>query len=151
VAERSKTGSLTGAQLDVLRLRMEGLTQEQISVRLGTTRQNVSLIERRAHRNIKLAEETIRAYRRLRTVATVTLPPMTHLVDVPRMIIDAADSVGVKLTVDFSLMYKELSRDAGDNISGTRVTKPVYINILKDGNVLIDSSEPMTLSNDNQS
>jgi Tfx family DNA-binding protein len=119
---------------------MTGLTQEGVASKLGTTRQNVSLLERRAHRNLEKAEETIAAYRKLRTVAKVTLPPMTHLVDVPRMLIDAADSAGVKIKVDFSLIYKELKHDVGDNVSGTRITKPVQVNILSDGEVYIEPS-----------
>ena len=138
--KREKLGTLTKVQLEVLRLRMTGLTQEEVASKLGTTRQNVSLLERRAHRNLEKAEETIAAYRKLRTVATVTLPPMTHLVDVPRMLIDAADSAGVKIKVDFSLIYKELKHDAGDNVSGTRITKPVQVDILSDGEVCIEPS-----------
>lgn len=138
--KREKLGTLTKVQLEVLQLRMTGLTQEEVASKLGTTRQNVSLLERRAHRNLEKAEETIAAYRKLRTVAKVILPPMTHLVDVPRMLIDAADSAGVKIKVDFSLIYKELKHDAGDNVSGTRIIKPVQVDILSDGEVYIEPS-----------
>lgn len=138
--KREKLGTLTKVQLEVLQLRMTGLTQEEVASKLGTTRQNVSLLERRAHRNLEKAEETIAAYRKLRTVAKVILPPMTHLVDVPRMLIDVADSAGVKIKVDFSLIYKELKHDAGDNVSGTRIIKPVQVDILSDGEVYIEPS-----------
>lgn len=53
---------MTRVQLEVLRLRMTGLTQEEVANNLGTTRQNISLVERRAHRNLEKAEETIAAY-----------------------------------------------------------------------------------------
>ena len=137
---RDKLGSLTRVQLEVLRYRIAGLTQEEVAVKLGTTRQNISLAERRAHRNLEKARDTIAAYRRLGTVASVTLPPMMHLVDVPRMLIDAADSAGVKIEVDFSLIYKELRHEARDNVSGTRIVKPVRVDILKDGEVFIEPS-----------
>ncbi len=65
MAEREKSGSLTKIQLEVLRLRMTGLTQEEVATRLETTRQNISLVERRAKRNLEKAEETIAAYRKL--------------------------------------------------------------------------------------
>jgi Tfx family DNA-binding protein len=137
---REKSGSLTKIQLEVLRLRMTGLTQEEVATKLGTTRQNISLVERRARRNLEKAKETITAYRKLRTVATVTLPPTTHLVDVPRMLIDAADLAGVRISVDFSLIYKELKHDAKDSVSGTRITKQVRVDILSDGEVYIEPS-----------
>jgi HTH-type transcriptional regulator, fmd operon transcriptional regulator len=133
-----KSGSLTKIQLEVLRLRMTGITQEEVANRLGTTRQNISLVERRAHRNLEKAEETITAYRRLRAVKSVTLPSMTHFVDVPRMLIDAADLAGVKISGDFSFVYKELRRNASSCISGTRITKPVRVDILSDGELFVE-------------
>ncbi len=133
-----KAGSLTEIQLDVLRFRLAGLTQEEVAIRLGTTRQNISLVERRARRNLEKAEETMAAYRRLRTVVSVTLPPMTHLVDVPRKLIDAADSVGVRIGGDFSRVYSGLRESAGSSISGTRTVKPIRVDILDDGEVFVE-------------
>ena len=141
MAKEEKSGSLTKIQLEVLRLRMTGLTQEKVAAKLKTTRQNISLVERRAKRNLEKAEETIAAYRKLRMVATVTLPPMTHLVDIPRMLIDAADKAGVKIEVDFSVMYKELRHDAGDRVSGTKIMKPVHIDIFRDGEIYIEPTD----------
>jgi Tfx family DNA-binding protein len=131
-------GLLTDAQLRVLRLRLEGLTRKDVAERLGTTRQNISLIERRAHGNIEKAQQTLRAYRRLHTAATVELRPATHLVDVPRMLIDAADGAGVKIRVDFSLVYKELHRVAGGSIAGTKVIRPITLHVLRDGDVQVE-------------
>jgi Tfx family DNA-binding protein len=131
--EGSRVGLLTEEQLKVLGFRLDGLTQEEIARRLGTTRQNVSLIERRARGNIEKAEMTLRAYRRLQTAATVELKPSTHLVDVPRMLVDAADDAGVKISIDFALVYKELRDEARDSISGTRVMKSILLHVLRDG------------------
>jgi len=137
---KEKTGALTKIQIEVLSLRVTGLTQEEVANRLGTTRQNISLIERRAKRNIERAEQTIAAYRRIRTVATVTLPPATHLVDVPRMLVDAADLAGVRISGDFSLVYKELRRSAGDNITGSRIIRPIRIDIMRGGDIYVEPS-----------
>jgi transcriptional regulator len=84
------------------------------------------------------AEVTLRAYRRLQTAATVELRPSTHLVDVPRMLVDAADGAGVKISIDFALVYKELRDEAGDSISGTRVVKPILLHILRDGKIDVE-------------
>jgi hypothetical protein len=137
-ARRSRVGLLTEEQLKILGFRLNGLKQEEIARRLGTTRQNVSLIERRARSNIMKAEVTLRAYRRLQTAATVELVPSTHLVDVPRMLVDAADDAGVKISIDFALVYKELRDEAGDSISGTRVVKPILLHILRDGKIDVE-------------
>lgn len=139
MTKHEKSGSLTKVQLDVLRLRMTGITQEEVATKLGTTRQNISLIERRARGNLEKAEATLKAYKRLRTVAIVELESNTHLVDIPRMLVDAADEAGVKITIDFSLVYKELRDEARDSIKGTRVVKPILLHILRDGKIDIET------------
>ena len=137
-AARSRIGLLTKEQLKVLGYRLDGLKQEEIAGRLGTTRQNVSLIERRARGNLEKAETTLKAYKRLRTAATVELESNTHLVDVPRMLVDAADDAGVKISIDFSLVYKELRDEARDSIRGTRVVKPILLHILRNGKIDVE-------------
>jgi len=135
---KNRAGLLTEEQLKVLGYRLDGLKQEVIAGKLGTTRQNVSIVERRARGNLRKAEETLKAYRRLRTAATVELGPNTHLVDVPRMLVDAADDAGVKITIDFSLVYKELRDEAQHSIRGTRVIKSILLHILKDGKIDVE-------------
>lgn len=136
--KRSRTGLLTDEQLKILRLRLEGMTQEEIAKRLNTSRQNISLIERRARINISKAESTLKAYRRLQTAATVKLEVGTHLVDIPRMLIDAADRACVKIKVSFTLVYKSLRDEAGGAIKGTRIIKPIQLHVLRDGNIDIE-------------
>jgi Tfx family DNA-binding protein len=136
---RNRVGLLTEEQLKILGYRLNGLKQEEIAGKLGTTRQNVSLIERRARSNLEKAEATLKAYKRLRTVATVELESNNHLVDVPRMLVDAADEAGVKITIDFSLVYKELRDEAKDSIRGTRVVKPILLHILRDGKIDVET------------
>jgi hypothetical protein len=133
-----RSGLLTEEQLKVLSYRLDGVKQEDIARTLGTTRQNVSLIERRARKNLEKAEATLRAYRRLLTAATVELKSGTHLVDVPRMLVDSADEAGVKITIDFALVYKELRDEARESISGSRITKPIKLHILKDGKIDVE-------------
>jgi len=133
-----RVGLLTPDQLKILKLRIEGHTQEEIARMLGTSRQNISLIERRAHRNIEKAKQTLKAVERLKTAATVELKPGTHLVDVPRLLVDAADEVGVKIRTDFTLVYKKLRHEVGDSLRGTRIIKPVLLRILTDGEVVVD-------------
>ncbi len=132
---RRRYGLLTPTQFKVLRLRLEGLSQEEVAERLGTTRQNISIIERRAKRNLKLAEETLKAYRELVAASSVEVPPETHLVDIPRMVIDAADEAGVKLRANFTRIYDEIRFKAGKCVRGVKTIKPLKILIFKDGDI----------------
>jgi len=65
-----RAGLLTEEQLLVLGLRLEGMKQDEIARKLGTSRQNVSLIERRARDNIAKAASTLKPIGDLRP-----LPP----------------------------------------------------------------------------
>ena len=131
-----KYGLLSELQFKVLQLRIErGLSQAEIARILGTTRENVTIIEKRAERNVKLAEETIQAYKLLRCVTKVSIEVGTHLVEVPMIVMRAGDSFGVKLNVNFTRVYDEIRFKAGDCVSGSRVVKPFTISIFRDGNI----------------
>jgi len=130
-----KYGLFTELQFKVLRHRMEGLSQDEIASMLGTTRENVTIIERRARRNIKLAEETLRAYKLLLSVANIRVEAGTHLIDVPGILVKAGDKFGIKLKINFTRVYDEIRFKARDCISGSKVMKPFTIAIFRDGSV----------------
>lgn len=130
-----KIGLFTGTQYTVLKMRSKGLSQREIAETMGTTRQNISLIERRAHRNVSLAEETLKGYRLLKTVASIRVEAGTHLVDVPRLVMDASDEAGVKLRGDFNMVYNRLRYGVPGAVMGTRVVKDVAIHVLGDGDI----------------
>ena len=130
---RRKYGLLTERQYLVLKLRLKGYTQEEIAKMLNTTRENISIIERRAKENIRLAEETLNAYKELLAAGEVIIRPGTHLVEVPKIVISRADELGIKLRANFTRLYDEIRYCAGDCIRGTRVEKPIKILIFKDG------------------
>jgi Tfx family DNA-binding protein len=131
-----KYGLLSELQFKVLQLRIEkGLSQAEVARMLGTTRENVTIVEKRAERNIRLAEETIQAYKLLLCATEVNVEAGTSLIDVPGIVVKAGDSIGVKLKVNFTRIYDEIRFKAGDCVSGSRVVKPFTIAIFRDGNI----------------
>ena len=129
-------GLLTELQLKVLELRVKhGLTQEEVAKLLNTTRENVAMIERRARRNVKLAADTLAAYNKLRAAAVVEVKPNTHLVEIPKLVVEAGDRAGVKLKVNFTKVYDEVKFKARSCIEGVRVARPFNIVIYRDGDV----------------
>jgi transcriptional regulator len=54
------------------------------------------------------------------------------------MLVDAADDAGVKISIDFALVYKELRDEARDSISGTRVVRPILLHVLRDGKIDVE-------------
>jgi hypothetical protein len=104
---------------------------------LGTSRQNISLIERRAYQNVEKAKETISAYKELMKATYIIVEPGTHLIDVPRLVVHSADEVNVRLRADFTRIYNELKFVVSDHVDHTRVVKPIKVLILKDGDIVV--------------
>jgi Tfx family DNA-binding protein len=131
-----KYGLLTELQYRVLELRLRrGLSQAEAARVLGTSRENVAIAEKRALRNIELAERTISAYRYLLRVAEVVVEPGTHLVDIPSMVVKAGDTANVKVAANFTRIYDEVRFKARDCIEGRRVVRPIRIAVLRDGSI----------------
>jgi Tfx family DNA-binding protein len=133
---KKKHGLLSDRQFEVLQLRIgKGLSQAEVASNLGTTRENVSIIEKRARKNIKLAEEALQTYRLLLSKAKVKIEAGTHLIDAPGTLVKAGDDLGIKLKVNFTRIYDEIRFKAEECISGSRVVKPFTIAIFRDGSI----------------
>jgi Tfx family DNA-binding protein len=129
-------GLLTELQYRVLELRLRrGLSQAEAARVLGTSRENVAIAEKRALRNIELAERTISFYRYLLRVAEVVVEPGTHLVDIPSMVVKAGDTANVKVAANFTRIYDEVRFKARNCIEGRRVVRPTRIAVLRDGSI----------------
>ncbi|WP_448579431.1 Tfx family DNA-binding protein [Thermosphaera sp.] len=126
-------GLLTEKQYRVLELRSKGYTQAQIAEILGTSRSNVSMLEKVAMEKIKLARETLKIYQELNSAAVVIVEPGTHLVDIPGIIMRKADEVNVKLRANFTLIYDMLRYKAGQK--NKRTNREIKIIIMKDGSI----------------
>lgn len=132
---KKRYGLLTEKQYTVLKYRLQGYTQSKVAEILGTTRSNVSTLERAAMRKIKLAEETLQIYFELNSAGIVVVEPGTHLVDVPGMVLRKADELGIKLKANFTLIYDMLRYNAGQK--GVKTSKRVKILIMKDGSIRV--------------
>lgn len=128
-------GLLTERQYTVLKMRLQGMTQEEVSRALGTSRSNVSIIEKKAWRNIRLAEETLRAYRELMTVEKIVVRPSTHTLDIPKIVFETADRLGVRLRTGLAYLQGLIHLRAGDCIEKRHVVKTIHISILRDGDI----------------
>ncbi len=128
-----KYGSLTEKQYIVLKLRLKGYTQKKIAEELGTSRENIAIIEKRAWKKIREAFETINIYKSLLAIGEIVLEPGTHLVDIPRILINKADELGIKLKANFTRIYDEIRFKA--DIRSTKLDKKIKILIFRDGDI----------------
>jgi Tfx family DNA-binding protein len=131
---KSRT-NLTARQIEVLLLRKRGFTQEKVAKMLGTSRANVSIIERNAYKVVWEAQATIEAFESLHKDGVFLVPSRTSIYDVPRLIFLRGDALGIKVKVDETGILS-LVKSKG-KLRHYRLVSPLSIKIKPDGKLLI--------------
>jgi len=129
---------LTDRQIEILKLRRQGLTQKEIAKRLRTTRENINILESRAHRNIRRATETLEALDSLDISTRVIVTPKTHVLDIPRIILEKADEANIRVKTGCIDILERVGSKARSKIRYKHTVKPIAITILPDGNFIVE-------------
>jgi Tfx family DNA-binding protein len=132
------SGLLTARQIEVLKLRAQGYTQKRVAQQFGTSRENVVLLESRAKMNIERARATLDNLKHQGLAVSVEIPKGTHLVDIPRMILNRANRAKIKLGANFTRIYEDMRFKARNHVSGTRVSRPIVVTVYPDGDYSIE-------------
>ncbi|MCX8207550.1 MAG: Tfx family DNA-binding protein [Methanothrix sp.] len=131
-------GFLTERQIQVLRLRRRGLSQEEVAEILGTTRSNVSILERRAMQNIDRALATLKQWKMLQAPVAVRIAAGTDLFSLPGIIFREADERGLKLPVNSIDILAEL-RKIAPHITRRRIIERSFdIYVTEDGEIYVE-------------
>jgi len=131
---KSRT-NLTFRQMEVLHLRKRGFTQEKVAKILGTSRENISIIERNAYKVFWAAQATIEAFKLLYEDGVFVVPSRTSIYDVPRLIFLRGDALGIKVKTDENTIIA-LVKSKG-KIRQYRLVSPIAVRIKSDGQLLI--------------
>jgi hypothetical protein len=131
---------LTRRQAEVLALRERGVRQSTIADRLGTSRANVSSIEASARANVEKARETVSFAEALTAPVRVDVDPGTDLYDVPKLVYDACDAEGVKVSHTAPDLMKIVSDAAGNAIRGREVREHLLVGVTSEGSVRVRQS-----------
>lgn len=134
-------GLLTEKQLEVLKLRQQGLSHQEIAEKLGTTRENVYILEKRGLRNIEIARATIEVAKHQGILCEISIPAGTRLVEIPKIIVDEADKHRVKLKANFTRIYDEIRYKVPGAIKGTKLDKEIIVYIMVDGDFWVEESK----------
>ena len=132
---------LTARQLEVLQLRHQGLSQQDVADRLGTTRSNISILEKRAHQNILRAERTVQQWMMIRAPIHLFVKGGTDVFDLPRMIFAAADEKGIRLPVTSMDILVQLRRNAPRLFHKRALERDARIYVNKSGAVLVEEAQ----------
>ena len=144
-SERSDTESsysfLTKRQLAVLQMRHQGLSQQDVADRLGTTRSNISILEKRAHKNIARAQRTVQQWMMIRAPISLFVKEGTDVFDIPRMIFAAADEMGIKLHVTSMDILVQLRRNEPRLFHKRVLGRDVRIYMKENGETMVEVAE----------
>jgi len=140
-AERSSCSFLTKRQLEVLKMRHQGLSQQDVADRLGTTRSNISILEKRAHQNIARAQRTVQQWMMIRAPISLFVKGGTDVFDIPRMIFAAADEMGIRLHVTSMDVLVQLRRNAPRLFHKRVLERDVRIYMKENGETMVEVAE----------
>jgi Tfx family DNA-binding protein len=130
---------LTKRQLRVLQLRRQGLSQAEVAKRLGTTRSNISILEKRAHQNIQRAERTIHQWMMIQAPISLSLKAGTDVFDLPKMIFEAADKISMRLPITSLDIVVQLRRKAPRIFKKRSLEQDTEIYVTEDGEILVEA------------
>jgi len=136
--EESQDSLLTERQLKVLKLRMQGLSQADVAEMLGTTRSNISILEKRAHQNIARAERTLQQWMMIRAPISLKAKAGLDVFDLPAKIFEAADKRSIRLPVTSMDVIVQLSRKAPRIFKKRVLERDAEIFVTEDGEILVE-------------
>jgi hypothetical protein len=136
--EQSPDSFLTKRQLKVLQMRLAGLSQQDVADSLGTTRSNISILEKRAHHNIARAQRTLEQWMMLRAPIFLQAKEGTDVFELPRMIFAAADEKQIRLPVTSLDIVVQLRRKAPRLFSKRALRQDARIYVTEEGEVLVE-------------
>ena len=129
---------LTERQMEVLRLRKQGLTQQVIADMLGTSKANICTIEKSANENIRRAKETLAFLYTLDASELCTLVSGTDLMTAPAKIYTAASPRNVKIKYDSLSLINRISAAVPEKIKGRLILDNIRVYLNKEGDVYFE-------------
>jgi len=128
---------LTQRQWLVMRLRSTGLTQAQVAKRLRTTRENVAILERRAHQNVKAAKATLAAIEGLSGSKELVIPSGVSIFEATSIILRKADVLRIKIKMNADSILAMLRARRKGRIRGHHLIAAIRVKINPDGSLKI--------------
>ena len=121
----------------MIRLRSTGLTQAQVAKRLRTTRENVTILEHRAHENLRAAKATLVAIEELAGSKELIIPSGVSIFEATSMILRRADILRIKVKMNADSLLAALRARRKGRIRGHHLIATIRVKIEPDGSLKI--------------
>ena len=129
--------TLTERQVEVLELREQGQTQQEIADRLGTTDSNISAIERAAEQNIEKARRTLELVRTIRSPLQFSVSPGTSFDTLVASVYSHADEAGIKIAYCRPELYTHLYGVIEECTNQNELKTTIDVGITNEGEVRV--------------
>jgi Tfx family DNA-binding protein len=129
--------TLTERQVEVLELREQGQTQQEIADRLGTTDSNISAIERAAEQNIEKARRTLELVRTIRSPIQFSVSPGTSFDTLVASVYSHADEAGIKIAYCRPELYTHLYGVIEECTNQNELKTTIDVGITNEGEVRV--------------
>lgn len=126
---------LTDRQAEVVELREEGLTQQTVAERLGTTASNISAVERAATDNIEKARRTLDHVRLLRAPVRLAFKCGVDFEDVVEEIYAVGDEAGIRVDYCRPELYSHLYTHLAESFDNSKLIRAVEVGLTRHGDV----------------
>lgn len=109
----------------------------QVAKRLHTSRENISIIEHRAHQNVKAAKATLAAMDILSESKELVIPSRTSIFEATSMILLRADVLRIKVKMNADSILAALRSKCKGRIRGHHLIAAIRVRIDADGSLTI--------------
>jgi len=128
---------LTERQIEVIKLRHKGRSQQEVADMIGTTRSNISILEKRAHQNIARAQNTLRQWMTIQAPISLKVTAGTDVFDIPARIFQAADRMSIQLPATSLDIIFQLRRGAPELFKKRALSQDIEIYVTEDGELIV--------------
>jgi Tfx family DNA-binding protein len=111
------------------------MTQAQVAKRLRTTRENVTILEHRAHVNLRAAKATLAAFDELSGSRELVIPSGVSIFEATSMILRRADVLQIKVKLNADSILALLRARRKGRIRGHHLITALRVKIDSDGSL----------------
>lgn len=133
----AESTTLTERQVEVLELREQGQTQQEVADQLGTTDSNISAIERAAEQNIEKARRTLELVRTIRSPIQFSVSPGTSFDDLVASVYSHGDEAGIKIVYCRPELYTHLYGVLEEYTNQNELKTTIDVGITNEGEVRV--------------
>ncbi|MFC7134891.1 MULTISPECIES: Tfx family DNA-binding protein [Salinibaculum] len=133
----AESTTLTERQVEVLELREQGQTQQEVADRLGTTDSNISAIERAAEENIQKARRTLELVRTVRSPIQFSVSPGTSFDELVARVYSHGDEAGIKIAYCRPELYTHLYGVLEECTKQNELKTAIDVGITNEGEVRV--------------